>query len=111
MFVRLKLGYLLLPVGVEDISVISCEALIDLLSLALYCASKESMLSYILPRAGEQLGVGSMTLCGNLKPNISNWEPAVGVGADTDAQGAHTDAEAPKKPSQREVQWQMQQGG
>jgi hypothetical protein len=66
MFVRLELGNLLLPVRVEDVAVVSREALVDLPLISAPVSAFSAVASYILPRAGEQLWVGRVALGGNL---------------------------------------------
>lgn len=67
MLVGLELGDLLLPIGVEDVAVVARETLIDLRSLAVWHTAVDFELAeYILPRASEQLWVGSVALGGNL---------------------------------------------
>jgi len=63
--VRLELGDLLLPVRVEDVAVLSREALVNLRASAIVSQPHRAS-SYILPWAGEQLRVGRMALGGNL---------------------------------------------
>jgi hypothetical protein len=66
MFVRLELGYLLLPVRVEDVAVVARKALINLPLISASVSAFSEVASYILPRAGEQLWVGRVALGSNL---------------------------------------------
>jgi hypothetical protein len=65
-FVRLELRDLLLPVCIEDVTVVTRESLVDLKSSACAMVAMTYASAYILPGTGEQLRVRSVVLRGNL---------------------------------------------
>lgn len=66
MFVRLELGYLLLPVRVEDVAVVTREALVYLPVSAAGAVDAAEARAYVLPGTGEELRIRSLVLRGNL---------------------------------------------
>jgi hypothetical protein len=66
MFIRLELGDLLLPVGVEDVAVVASESLVDLLPSACVMVATTKVSAYVLPGTGEELRIRGVVLRGNL---------------------------------------------